>query len=156
MPSLPPEARTQLIQQPTLPPPPTLQAKALTQPSLQERDTMSIPDELLSPGTKVTPKPPPENSLLDSIPQVAEVRQYFQEQWQPPRNLKQTLEYRLVLQEDGSLQQAIPLGRTAAIYSARIPFPAPGSSFVSPLDVSSQETIRLVLIPNGKVKTLLE
>ncbi len=156
MPSLPADTRMQLMQQPTLPPPPILQAKNLTQPSPSERATMSIPDEVLSPAAKVTPKPPPETSLLDTIPQVAEVRQYFQEQWQPPENLTQTLEYRLVLEEDGSLKQTIPLGRTAAIYRPRIPFPAPGSSFVSPLDVSSNETIRLVLIPNGKVKTLLE
>ncbi len=58
MPSLPADTRTQLMQQPTLPPPPILQAKNLTPPSPTERETMSIPDELLSPAAKVTPKPP--------------------------------------------------------------------------------------------------
>ncbi|MEL4894009.1 DUF4335 domain-containing protein [Crocosphaera sp. Alani8] len=164
MPGLPPERVEQLIQNPTLPAPPTLQAKASntgTTPSLpslstRNRDQLTIPDELLSPEAKVTPKPPPETTLLDAIPQVAQVRQYFQQRWQPPEDLEQTLEYRLILQEDGSLKQTIPLGRSAAIYFSRIPFPNPGSEFVSPLEASSSQTIRLVLIPNGRVKTLLE
>ncbi len=164
MPGLPPERVEQLIQNPMLPPPPTLQAKSprqgtsnpLSLSSPPEQDQLTIPDELLSPDAKVTPKPPPETTLLDTIPQVAQVRQYFQQRWQPPENLQQTLEYRLVVQEDGSLKQTIPLGRSAAIYLSQIPFPTPGSEFVSPLEVSENQTIRLVLIPNGKVKTLLE
>ena len=164
MPSLPTERVEQLIQNPTLPPPPTLQAKSprqgtsnpLSLSSPREQDQLTIPDELLSPDAKVTPKPPPETTLLDTIPQVAQVRQYFQERWQPPENLQQTLEYRLVVQEDGSLKQTIPLGRSAAIYLSQIPFPTPGSEFVSPLELSENQTIRLVLMSNGKVKTLLE
>ncbi len=160
MPGLPPEQREQLIQSPTLPPPPRLQAKAAnirtTSPSTRDSDQLTIPDELLSPETKVIPKPPPETTLLDAIPQVAQVRQYFQQRWQPPENLQQTLEYRLIVQEDGSLEQTVPLGRSAAIYRSQIPFPTPGSEFVSPLETSNTQTIRLVLIPNGRVKTLLE
>ncbi|MGK7959640.1 DUF4335 domain-containing protein [Crocosphaera sp.] len=163
MPSLPPEQAQQLIQNPTLPPPPTLQAKAgnrgntLTLPSSSgDRDQLTIPTELLSPDANVTPKSPPQTSLLDAIPQVTQVRQYFQERWEPPQSLAQTLEYRLIVQEDGSLKQTIPLGRSAAIYRSQIPFPVPGSEFVSPLETSNHQTIRLVLIPNGKVKTLLE
>ena len=164
MPSLPAETAQQLIQNPTLPTPPTLQAKVprqetSTAPSLsstREQNQLSIPDELLSPESRVTPKPPPETTLLDAIPQVAQVRQYFKERWEPPQNLQQTLEYRLIVQEDGSLKQTIPLGRSAAIYLSQIPFPTPGSDFVSPLATPSSQTIRLVLIPNGRVKTLLE
>ena len=162
MPGLPPETVTQLMQQPTLPPPPTLQAKAPirgTATALSSgvpRDQVTIPDELLSPETKVAAKAAPETTLLDAIPQVAEVRKYFQQRWQPPKNLAQTLEYRLVLQADGSLKQTIPLGRSAAIYRPQIAFPPLDSSFVSPLNVSGNQTIRLVLIPNGTVKTLLE
>ncbi len=164
MPGLPPEGVEQLIQNPTLPPPPTLQARAsnrgtipyLPSGATRNQDQVTIPDELLSPEAKVTPKPPPQTSLLDAIPQVAQVRQYFQQRWQPPQNLEQTLEYRLILQEDGSLKQTIPLGRSAAIYRSQIPFPTPGTEFVSPLETSINQTIRLVLIPNGTVKTLLE
>ncbi|MGB5768785.1 MAG: hypothetical protein WBM32_02790, partial [Crocosphaera sp.] len=162
MPGLPPETVTQLMQRPTLPPPPTLQAKAIigrTATGISSglpRDQVTIPDELLSPETKVAAKAAPETTLLDAIPQVAEVRKYFQQRWQPPKNLAQTLEYRLVLQADGSLKQTIPLGRSAAIYRPQIAFPPLDSSFVSPLNVSGNQTIRLVLIPNGTVKTLLE
>ena len=164
MPGLPPERVEQLIQNPTLPTPPTLRAKTpnrnntpyMLSETAREQNQPTIPDELLSPESKIIPKPPPETTLLDAIPQVAQVRQYFQERWQPPENLQQTLEYRLIVQEDGSIQKTIPLGRSAAIYLPQIPFPSPGSEFVSPLQTPNNQTIRLVLIPNGKVKTLLE
>lgn len=158
MPSLPPQQVNQLIQNPTLPPPPTLQARG-TFPSSEattNQDQVTIPDELLSPEAKVVPKPPPKTTLLDAIPQVAQAREYFQQRWQPPENLQQTLEYRLVVQEDGSLLETVPLGRSASIYLSQIPFPTPGSQFVSPLETANNQTIRLVLIPNGTVKTLLE
>ncbi len=158
MPGLPPQQVNQLLQNPTLPPPPTLQARNTTPPpgATTNQDQVTIPDELLSPEAKVVPKPTPKTTLLDAIPQVAQAREYFQQRWQPPENLQQTLEYRLIVQEDGSLKQTVPLGRSASIYLSQIPFPTPGSEFVSPLETANNQTIRLVLVPNGTVKTLLE
>ncbi|XTZ10325.1 MAG: DUF4335 domain-containing protein, partial [cyanobacterium endosymbiont of Rhopalodia yunnanensis] len=72
------------------------------------------------------------------------------------RNLSQTLEYRLIVQPDGSLKQAVPLGKAAIVYYQKASIPTPGSAFVSSLDISENQTIRLVLSPNGRVKTFLE
>ncbi|MEA5512292.1 DUF4335 domain-containing protein [Crocosphaera sp. UHCC 0190] len=154
MPALPPDAVAQLMRQPTLPPPPTLQARVPNQRS--PRDTVTIPNELQSQETSVAVKPSPNMTLLDAIPQVAEARQYVQARWQPPKKLAQTLEYRLIVQPDGSLKQTIPLGKAAALYTPQTGIPAPGTAFVSSLDVPGNQTIRLVLSPNGTVKTFLE
>jgi hypothetical protein len=111
----------------------------------------------LPPGVKPLVSPTNNNTnLLDTIPQVAEIRNYFQEKWQPPDNLSQTLEYRLRIKSDGSLDQSIPLGKAASLYLSHVPMPNQGQKFVSPLPMPEEQTVRLVLSPNGTVKTFLE
>jgi hypothetical protein len=111
----------------------------------------------LPPGVKPLVAPTNNNTnLLDTIPQVAEIRNYFQEKWQPPDNLSQTLEYRLRIKSDGSLDQSIPLGKAASLYLSQVPMPNQGQKFVSPLPMPEEQTVRLVLSPNGTVKTFLE
>ncbi|HAC65824.1 MAG TPA: hypothetical protein DCF68_20410 [Cyanothece sp. UBA12306] len=141
---------------PSLPAPPPLQAKSLAVRSPDQNIQESPTPETPIRNPLNTAKPAPEMSLLDTIPQVAEARQYFQQRWEPPQDLSQTLEYRLIVQSDGSLKQAIPLGKAATLYYRQTGIPNPGSSFVSQLGVEGNQTIRLVLIPNGKVKTFLE
>ena len=97
-----------------------------------------------------------DSNLLDTIPQVAETRQYFQERWQVPDGLNQRLEYRLVVDREGAIAQIVPLGRAANIYLDRTQMPLMGTPFVSPLEASQEATIRLVLNPDGSVKTFLE
>ncbi|XLQ11539.1 MAG: DUF4335 domain-containing protein [cyanobacterium endosymbiont of Epithemia adnata isolate EadnSB Bon19] len=140
---------------PSIPTSPSLQAEALVE-RFPEKQTSEIPivnplseDNIFAESTSQT-------TLLDVIPQVSEARQYFQQRWQPPRNLSQTLEYRLIVQSDGSLKQAVPLGKAAIVYYQKASIPTPGSAFVSALDLSENQTIRLVLSPNGRVKTFLE
>jgi hypothetical protein len=94
--------------------------------------------------------------LLDTIPQVKEVRHYFQERWQVPEQLNQRLEYRLLLSQEGSLERIIPLGKAAQIYLDRTGMPLLGEPFVSPLTSGEKATIRLVFVPNGTVQTFLE
>ncbi|MEA5536386.1 DUF4335 domain-containing protein [Crocosphaera sp. XPORK-15E] len=154
MPALPPGTVAEMMRQPSLPSPPTLQARVPNQRS--PRDTLTIPNELRSQNEVVAVKPSPNMTLLDAIPQVAEAREYLQQRWQPPKKLAQTLEYRLIVQSDGALKQAIPLGKAAALYTPQTGIPAPGTAFVSSLDVPGNQTIRLVLSPNGTVKTFLE
>jgi hypothetical protein len=116
------------------------------------------------PQAPVSQLPPPlsnnpsqnQYNLLDTIPQVAEARQYFQERWQPPDDLTQTLEYQLLIKPDGSLDQSIPLGKAATLYLAKLPLPAQGQPFVRPLSTPGEQTLRLVLSPNGRVRTFLE
>ncbi|MBR8830599.1 MAG: hypothetical protein N5P05_003871 [Chroococcopsis gigantea SAG 12.99] len=98
----------------------------------------------------------PSTNLLDTIPQVAETREYFKARWQPPQSLKQTLEYRLVLNQDGSLKQIIPLGQAARIYLDRTSMPLLNEPFVSPLEIAGNPELRLVLSPDGTVRTFME
>lgn len=95
-------------------------------------------------------------SAFDAAPQVAEARQYFQNNWTPPESLTQTLEYSLVLNPDGSIQQVIPLGQSAETYLDRTNMPLRGEVFVSPVEGGSTPRIRLVLSPDGRVRTFLE
>lgn len=99
---------------------------------------------------------PSTEKLADTIPQVAEVRSYFAQRWQPPAGLKQTLEYTLVLNPNGSLQRAVPLGQAASTYLDRTPIPLANEPFVSPPEGKRSALIRLVLQPNGKVETFLQ
>jgi len=128
---------------PTLPKLPSLQAP--------KSETTNLPNA--DQRAKVT-----QPSLLDTIPQVAEVRQYFQARWQPPESLKQTLEYRLTLSKDGSLERITPLGQAAKIYLDRTAMPLLGEPFVSELEPSLQQNpeIRLVLSPDRTVRTFME
>jgi hypothetical protein len=93
---------------------------------------------------------------LDVIPQVGEVRRYFQSRWQKPADLNRRLEYRLTLKSDGSLAEVLPLGKAAAIYQPQVGMPAIGQEFVSPLDQAAAQRIRLVLNPDGSVTSFLD
>ncbi|MGL5034317.1 MAG: hypothetical protein ACRC6M_11020, partial [Microcystaceae cyanobacterium] len=134
----------------TLPQPPNLPPLAKS-----AAPTAIAPNQNLQP---ISAPPAKDTNLLDTIPQVAEVRDYFQKQWQPPEALAQTLEYRLLIKPDGSLDQTIPLGKAATLYLAQVPMPSPGQPFVSALNIpgAGEQTVRLVLSPNGSVKTFLE
>ncbi|MEB3357185.1 MAG: DUF4335 domain-containing protein [Synechococcales bacterium] len=107
-----------------------------------------------SAGQTLREAAPP--SRVVSLPQVNEVRAYFQERWQPPADLDRTLEYRLTLGTDGSLQRVVPLGQTARLYLDQAGFPSPTAEFVSPLRGDRLPTIRLALGRDGEVRTFLE
>jgi len=97
-----------------------------------------------------------KSRLSDSIPQVAEVRNYFQQRWRAPSGLTQTLEYSLSLNADGSIQRILPLGQAAGKYIDGTGIPLPGEPFVSAVEGSRTPTIRVVFTPDGKVDTFLE
>ena len=94
--------------------------------------------------------------LLDTIVQVREVREYFQKNWKVPQDLEHTLEYRLQINPQGAIIGIIPLGRSASIYLNQITMSALNQPFISPLSNKETATIRLVLLPDGTVKTFLE
>ncbi|MBD2462506.1 DUF4335 domain-containing protein [Oscillatoria sp. FACHB-1407] len=95
-------------------------------------------------------------TAFDTIPQVAELRDYFQQRWTPPDALNQTLEYRLSVGADGTLQQITPLGQASSTYVDRTGIPLTGEPLVSPLENANSAQIRLVLSPDGRVQTFLE
>ena len=95
-------------------------------------------------------------SKISQLPQLQEIESYFRQKWQIPAELKQTLEYRLILGSDGSIVRIIPLGKAAEIYVDRTNIPLMGEPFVSPLENGDRATVRLLLSPDGEVKTFLE
>ena len=170
-PAAPP--KTAITVKPNLPnsssPPPTAsevkpRANANVAPQLPNLPVLEPRPTAQAPPPTSSTKPPGDaaagdvapKALLDNIPQVAEVRQYFQKQWQPPENLSQTLEYRLVLNSDGSIKRIIPLGRASEVYLDRTGMPLMGETFVSALSEAANPQVRVVLNPDGSVQTFLE
>ncbi|HEY9742980.1 MAG TPA: DUF4335 domain-containing protein [Coleofasciculaceae cyanobacterium] len=150
---------------PTLPPPlPELPSLGSTSsaPEVGVQDTPSSTARTASPSaesnqSESTSSDNAANSKLsDTIPQVAEIRNYFEQRWKAPSGLTQTLEYSLSLNTDGSIQRILPLGKAAGDYIDRTNMPLPGEPFVSALEVSGNPIVRLVLTPDGKVQTFLE
>ena len=103
---------------------------------------------------ELTAKKP--NTNIPEISQIKEVKSYFEQKWQPPAELTRTLEYRLILNKDGSIQRIIPIGRASETFIDRTNLPLRGEAFVSPLKNTDQATIRLILSPDGDVTTFLE
>jgi Domain of unknown function (DUF4335) len=97
----------------------------------------------------------PENAV-ERIPQLVELQNYFQQRWKPPQGLTQTLEYRLILNNNGSIKSIIPLGKASEINLDRTNIPLMGESFISPFQERSTPIVRLVLGPDGAVKTFTE
>ncbi len=148
---------------PTTPPPlpdfPTLQgASPEVAPDVTPSpSTRSLPRSAdLNPSESASVGKAADNTLFDNIPQVAEARNYLQQRWKPPSGLTQTLEYSLLLNEDGSIQRIIPLGQAAQENIDKTDIPLPGQPFVSAVEGGKNPIIRVVFTPDGKVKTLLE
>ncbi|KAM3098672.1 DUF4335 domain-containing protein [Phormidesmis sp. 146-35] len=102
--------------------------------------------------------PSKDSTAFDTIPQVAEVRQYFKGRWNPPAGLPGDLQYRLVLNPDGSLQQNLPLNEAAGLFLDRpeVGMPLYNSPFVSPPKTSRSVVIRVVLGQDGSVQAFNE
>ncbi|MBE9149040.1 DUF4335 domain-containing protein [Coleofasciculus sp. LEGE 07092] len=146
---------------PTTPPP------LPTAPSLQKNPPRGIPSlgndsadasasQSLSQEPRSAASDRVDGRLFDTIPQVAQARNYLQQRWLPPEELTKTLEYRLWLSSDGSIERIYPVGNAASIYIDRTGIPLIGEPFVSPVEGGSKAPIRAVLYPDGKVETFLE
>lgn len=105
---------------------------------------------------QATPLSQMGESLFDHIPQVPEVRKYFQARWQPPLGLTQVLEYSILLNSNGTIAQIIPLGQAAIANLDRLGMPSLNAPFVSPIVRGGNPKIRIVLTPEGRVETFLE
>ncbi len=90
------------------------------------------------------------------LSQTEEVRAYFKSRWQPPADLKQSLEYRLYLRADGSIARVIPIGKAAKLYLSQTNIPVRGEKFIAPVTKSQSTKIRLLLNPDGGVKVFTE
>jgi len=90
------------------------------------------------------------------VSQTEAVTAYFEDKWQPPEDLSQSLEYRLLLDRNGSIKRVIPLGKAAQLYLSQTNIPLNGEPFIAPLTPSQSSTIRLLLNPNGGVQVFTE
>jgi hypothetical protein len=96
------------------------------------------------------------NANADENSPIVEVRNYFNKGWQPPAGLKQTLEYSVSLNADGTIQRILPLSNSAGDYIDSTNLPMPGSPFVSPREGEAQTSIQVAFSPDGTVKASLE
>lgn len=152
-PAIIPPPPPDILEFPEIPPSPIPELEAVAPPTPDlSNDALEELSDL--PDRSLSDRP---STAFDKIPsQVTEVKEYFQQRWNPPDSLTKTIEYRLVLNSDGTIKQTIPLGPTAETFLDRTPMPLRGESFVSPLESEFQPTIRLVLEPDGTVQTFLE
>ncbi len=97
-----------------------------------------------------------DTSLFDQIPQVSEVRTYFQANWYPPKDLQRTLQYSLQLNADGTLASITPIGQPAVNSLHQLELPLVGEPFVSATADGRRPKIRVILEPNGRVSVFLE
>lgn len=95
-------------------------------------------------------------TLFDEIPQVTEVRNYFLENWYPPKNINKILQYRLQINSNGSIDSISPIGEASVNWLKQINLPSVNQPFVSEMEDGSNPKIRVVLEPNGRVQAFLE
>ncbi|MEM9510935.1 MAG: DUF4335 domain-containing protein, partial [Cyanobacteria bacterium P01_E01_bin.35] len=121
-------------------------AKLPAQDRSNQLDVQS--DSGVQPTRDQMSQPNPNLALRDAPAQpsqIQEITNYFQNQWQPPESLKQSLEYRLLLNPDGTVKKIIPLGKASRLYLSQTKIPVNGESFISPPTASQSTTIRLLL-----------
>ena len=85
------------------------------------------------------------------IPQIAEIKDYFQQRWSLPENLNQVLAYRLVISPAGTIESITPISSVAETYRDRITLPLPNEPISSPIQTEESLSLRLVFGPNGAV-----
>ncbi len=129
--------------------------RAINLPPLQDVD----PVALRNIPTTVEPsneKKKSKYTLFDKIPQVGEVREYFQKTWEPPSELDKDLQYSLLLNSDGSVKKVTPISRASVEFYGNTNMPLEDQAFVSNIEGGKTAKIRLVLSRDGDVKTFLE
>lgn len=122
-----------------------------------------IPTATTSPPAKTNLVKPAQDLAVKSSSnqpnqpsQAEQITAYFENKWQPPAELKQSLEYRLILDRNGSIIRITPLGKAAQLYLNQTNIPVNGEAFISPLTKSQPDIIRLLLNPDGKVQVFTE
>ncbi|MDY6780945.1 MAG: DUF4335 domain-containing protein [Cyanobacteriota bacterium] len=145
-PAVPPSA-------PTIPPLPPLSSE-IPNPDLSEE--RAIDSQLSDAATKNTTSGlGGEDPISGRTTSTAnQVRDYFQQRWQPPENLETSLEYDLIFRRDGTIDRIVPRGEASGNYLDRTPMPRPGENFsISPLNTGDNSSVRLILRPDGNVET---
>ena len=152
-------------------PAPTAPPTTAPQPGPSDNATATIPPELQSipPLEEPAPEQATAQQRRFSAPDplsrgpaplspsqtAQQVQTAIQERWQPPEDLRQSLEYRVTLAQDGTLQRVVPIGDTAQAYLPQVSALQVGEPIIPPTQTSSPP-IRLVLRQDGQVRAFLE
>ncbi|MBF2056611.1 MAG: DUF4335 domain-containing protein [Cyanobacterium sp. T60_A2020_053] len=81
-----------------------------------------------------------------------EIKNYFQERWQPPKNLTQTITYQLAVNgEKGIIEKVTAKGAGASFFLSQTPIPLNQEVIFSPQPNTAPFTLELILSPNGDV-----
>ena len=137
-------------------PPSNIEAGLNNNVSVLPQNINRIPSSFNSPNSSLSQPQVAKNNSSGQTKTATEVKQYFQKKWQPPENLSQSIEYRLVVNNDGSLQRVTPMGQAATTFLDRTGMPLMGEVIASSLPENPSSTIRLILSPNGNVETFIE
>ena len=132
---------------PTIPSPTTTKTTVVAQQDNNSREAPTPPTPTITTATR---------TAFVANPQVAEASDYFNGRWEPPANLRSSLEYSIVLDVDGSIQVIEPYGLPARTYLDRTGMPLIGERFVSANQNGQSPRIRLRFNPSGKVQAFLE
>jgi Domain of unknown function (DUF4335) len=84
-----------------------------------------------------------------------EVQAAFSQSWQPPAGLTDSLQYRVEVAADGTLQSIEPFNEAARTRSEIMTnLPTVGAKLTAPLKGGSGKTLQVYLDPNGQVRAL--
>jgi hypothetical protein len=110
------------------------------------------------------PAPPPITDAAKAVAKAQEspsldlnqeVKTAFSQSWQPPAGLTESLQYRVEVAADGTLQSITPFNEAALSRSEiTAKLPAVGSKITAPLKGGSSVTLQVLLDPNGDVRAL--
>ncbi len=89
-------------------------------------------------------------------PQIAEVRQFFQSRWKAPASLKESVEYRLKIAPNGSVEQIEPIGNEAGRVLGDTNVPLEGDAFVSANPEGRSTAVRVLFGPDNSVQVFPE
>lgn len=114
---------------------------------------ISPPTSPILPETFSTPTEIPDQVPLSP---TQKVQAYFQERWQPPQGLQEKLEYRLIFDSQGRIEQMIPIGRVSQYYLTQVKPPRQVIVLSNETITTEIIQIRLILTPQGLVQTFAE
>ncbi|MBE9030560.1 DUF4335 domain-containing protein [filamentous cyanobacterium LEGE 11480] len=84
--------------------------------------------------------------------QAAAVRRYFKQRWQPPKDLKQSVQYDIELNPNGSLKRADAVGSEADRLRSQAGVPAAGSPIAPAAKDGKSSRVRVLLEQDGAVQ----
>jgi hypothetical protein len=134
-------------------------------PTLRAGDSAAVSNSAASKVAAGEPTRPQLPSLAAAArtsspetakPQVDEIKTYFTQRWQVPKELPDDIQYILTLGPDGSLRAIEPVGPNATLFRDRASLPTLGEVIATPNSNGQETKVRLVLKTNGTVQALSE